>query len=266
MKPRERWALFPLSWKTKKITQKLNLSWSLMDYRIGPCCPKSQVKALSTRPLSPSGVPAFQLPGKKGIFVLYNSKKPLWALAHLPRVQPVYSGLQVGSWIWPSMNRSLCWLLPGVHSQLYVGQNHKPGQECLSGGPSWPPSVCWLLFFIFVSATSFLSWVSIFSASVNQESRSRLRSSGHACASERCRPNPPGILQPTGLGTRDSTFLPAVLPPISYPPHWFGVSLFSWNKTGQWWRKETAKRPSHLYTIFMLSPTLSIYIISCFCN
>lgn len=48
-----------------------------MDYRIGPCCPKSQVKALSALPLSPSGVPAFQLAGKKGIFVLYNSKKPL---------------------------------------------------------------------------------------------------------------------------------------------------------------------------------------------
>jgi len=52
------------------------------------------------------------------------------------------------------MNRSLCWLLWDAHSQLYVGENRKQGQECLLGSLSCLQvsaefSLFFFLFFFF---------------------------------------------------------------------------------------------------------------------
>lgn len=46
------------------------------------------------------------------------------------------------------MNRSLCWLLRDAHSQLYVGENRKQGQECLLAAfPSLRVSADFFFFF-----------------------------------------------------------------------------------------------------------------------
>lgn len=169
------------------------------------------------------------------------------------------------------MNRSLCWLLRDAHSQLYVGENRKQGQECLFGSLSQPPSVCWLFFFFFCLCLCHLIFKPGFDLLCLCKSGESLRTDikwARACFSmllllSTCL----DILQQMAAG-----ILMAHLYLPSYPPsRSAGASircLFSRQsaETGQWWRKETAKKPCYLYTIFMLSPTLPIHNVSCFCN
>lgn len=140
--------------------------------------------------------------------------------------------LQVGSWIWPFMNRSLCGLLPDVHSQLYVGENRRQGQECLFGSLSWSPSVCWLLPFFWCFSFFCLCHLIFkpgFDLLCQCKSGESLQTDikwAWACFRVLLS-NCLDMVQQMGVGIGDRTSLPAVLAPLWISWGLFGVCLAS---------------------------------------
>lgn len=268
MLPRESWTILPLSWQKENNPEvKFDLVSDGLE-----SCPKSQVKPLTTTPAFPSGVQAFQLAGKKGIFVPHNSKKPLWALSPpslcvVSVLKPCRSVPEFGPlWIDHYAGCS------ETHTASYMwGRIVSKGRNaCLAAFPSLRVSADFFFFF-FCLCLCHLIFKPGFDLLCLCKSGESLRTDikwARACFSmllllSTCL----DILQQMAAG-----ILMAHLYLPSYPPsRSAGASircLFSRQsaETGQWWRKETAKKPCYLYTIFMLSPTLPIYNVSCFCN